>query len=184
MKRIILLTVLLFIIPGISQAKSSKELIVKEIENINFQSAVKDVCQINKEVCRVLTDKQIYPYLKKHYKKALYSIAFSESSFKYKYGTIDKNDRGYFQINTRTWSPEKIKRMFGIRTTIWSLTHNVKVQTKVALRIWLYNTAIYILSKRKFPRNLAQYACLYHNPNYISKTYERKVKKVVYKVKF
>lgn len=180
---LILALTLLVAVPYAAEVNRKKE-IIKAIKEVNFDRAVIDLCVSNKKICKVLTDERIYTYLKKHHKKALFSIAFSESSFKYKYGRFDENDRGYFQVNTKVWNPEKIKKTFGIKTTNWSLTHNIKVQTEVALRIWLYNSAIYILKKRKYPKNLAQYASLYHNPNYISKSYEKKIKKVVFKVRF
>lgn len=182
--RILTLVLILTVKVSYAAEVNRKDEIKEEIRKLNFDSAVVDLCISNKKICRVLTDKKIYSYLKKHHKKALYSIAFNESSFRHKYGKINKHDRGYFQINTKVWNPERIKKMFGIKTTNWSLTHNIKVQTEVALRIWLYNSAVYILKNRKYPKNLAQYASLYHNPNYISKSYERKIKKIVFKVRF
>ncbi len=181
--RIFMLFLAFTLVPYATEA-NKKEEIKKAINNLEFDSAVVDICISNKKICNILTDKKIYKYLKRHYKKALYSIAFNESSFKYKYGKVNENDRGYFQINTKIWNPERINKTFGIKTTKWRITHDIKLQTKIALRIWLYNSAVYILTKRKYPKNLAQYTALYHNPNYISKKYESKIKEVIFKIKF
>ena len=163
--------------------ENKKHLIIEAIQQTNFDRAVLDICIANTSLCKILTDRRIYTYLRKHHKRGLYAIAFKESSFKYKIGFRNKHDRGYFQINTKIWSPKVIREKFGIPTTIWSLTHNPYIQAKVALRVWLYNTALFLKTYRKYPKNLAEYASLYHNPSKISRKYAQKIKKVIFKTR-
>ncbi len=180
MVRIIAVVIMLVnIVVGTVEAK--EKFFINILNQLSFDKAVEDVCSNNPQTCIVLKDKQIYRYLKKNFKPALLAIAYQESKFKYKYGKIDRNDRGYFQINIRHWSPRKIKKYFNIDTTIWSITHRPKQSAEIALRIWLYNVSIYILQHRRFPKNITEYISLYHSPARISRNYSRKVRKVVFR---
>ncbi|WP_029523514.1 hypothetical protein [Persephonella sp. KM09-Lau-8] len=179
MKKIKVLLILLMLInPAISQTKESK--IREKIDKTNFDDAILDVCTGNPQLCKVVTNPKIYSFMKKNYKKALYTIAKIESGFRFKHGKRNKYDRGFFQINTKIWTPAKIEKHLGIKTTVWKITHNIQIQTEIALRIWIYNTAIYVLKNKKHPSNLTQYISLYHNPSKISLKYQKKVQKIIW----
>jgi len=173
--------ILFYVCSSFTQATPDPETqIIQAVKNIDFDTAVKNICKKNKRICRILKDKNIYPYLKKHHKTALLAIAHNESSFKHKIGGKNPSDRGYFQVNTKIWSPEKIYKAFGIRTSIWRLTHDIDHQASVALHIWLYNCGMYILKRKRYPPNLPYYVALYNNPFKISKKYSSKARKFIW----
>lgn len=162
-----------------TQSPAQQETVEQAINKLSIDKAVNDICEVDKQSCKILRDKNIYSYLKRYYKTGLYTIAYVESKFVYTQGIYDKDDVSFFQINKRIWTIRKLWNI-GVYYTYDEIMHDVDKSSETALKIWLVNIARYVRIYKKHPRSLAEYISLYHRIDKIDKYYTKKVRKVVY----
>ena len=161
---------------------SDREKAYKIIDNINIENYISDVCIAYPQYCYILTDPIILGYIKKYHKAALKAIIEHESwGFRFKRGVFDEDDVCYMMVNLYYWPIKYIRRLNVDVNSEEDLINNLEICIEVGTKIWLVNVGLYIHKTRKYPRNLAEYAALYHNPLKIKRYYVRKIKKKIYK---
>ena len=176
----ILLSLFLAGVINVEQFKTGQK-IVNAINSVNYDEAVNDICYANNDLCNIVRGYK--NDFRKWYKQMLFSIAYAESKFKYNEGLYDKDDIGYFQINTKIWTKEKAKKYLNFDyydETI--LKYDINLQANMALRILLYNIAVKIRQHGR-QKSIYKYTLLYHKLNHhvIPESYKNDIKKILWR---
>jgi len=151
--------------------------VARAVEKVDVQAVVQDIKRCNPDLARVIPEK----FLVRNLKPMLLAIAYAESKFKYLKGRANKNDYGYFQINTKVWNRQTVKEHLCYTVKSEKYYFDPYFGAQVAARILAYNISRYILLKG-YGHPAWKYALTYHNFHLNpGRSYKKDVKLVLWR---